>query len=63
MSQINLLPPELRQRQAIRRNTSFVIVVGLAALALIGLFYFFQLQRLSQAQSDLADQQDHRALI
>ena len=58
MSQINLLPPELRQRQAIRRNTSFVIVVGLAVLALIGLFYFFQLQRLSQTQSDLADQQD-----
>ena len=61
MSQINLLPPELRQRQAIRRNTSFVIVVGLVALALIGLFYFFQLQRLSQTQSDLADQQDRNA--
>lgn len=57
MSQINLLPPELRQRQAIRRNTSFVVAVGLAALALIGLFYFFQLQRQSQAQSDLAEQQ------
>ena len=55
MSQINLLPPELRQRQAIRRNTSFVIVVGLAVLALIGLFYFFQVQRLSQTQSDLAE--------
>jgi len=61
VSQINLLPPELRQRQAIRRNTSFVIVVGLVALALIGLFYFFQLQRLSQTQSDLADQQDRNA--
>jgi len=57
VSQINLLPPELRQRQAIRRNTSFVVAVGLAALALIGLFYFFQLQRQSQAQSDLAEQQ------
>ena len=58
MSQINLLPPELRQRQAIRRNTSFVIVIGLVLLALIGLFYFFQVQRLSQTQSDLADQQE-----
>jgi Tfp pilus assembly protein PilN len=61
VSQINLLPPELRQRQAIRRNTSFVIVAGLALLALIGLFYFFQVQRLSQAQSDLADQQERNA--
>ena len=61
MSQVNLLPPELRQRQAIRRNTSLVIVVGLAVLALIGLFYFFQMQRLSQTQSDLADQQERNA--
>jgi Tfp pilus assembly protein PilN len=63
VSQINLLPPELRQRQAIRRNTSFVIVVGLAVLALVGLFYFFQVQRLSQTQSDLADQQDRNATL
>jgi Tfp pilus assembly protein PilN len=61
VSQINLLPPELRQRQAIRRNTSFVIVIGLVLLALIGLFYFFQVQRLSQTQSDLADQQERNA--
>jgi Tfp pilus assembly protein PilN len=58
VSQVNLLPPELRQRQAIRRNTSSVIVVGLLVLSLIGLFYFFQVQRLSQTQSDLADQQE-----
>lgn len=63
MSQINLLPPELRQRQAIRRNTSSVVAVGLAALALIGLFYFFQLQRLSQAQSDLVEQQDRNSQL
>ena len=61
MSQINLLPPELRQRQAIRRNTSLVIVLGLVLLALIGLFYLFQLQRLSQTESDLAEQQELNA--
>ena len=38
MSQVNLLPPELRQRQAIRRNTSLVLVVGLALLARIYAF-------------------------
>jgi Tfp pilus assembly protein PilN len=63
VSQVNLLPPELRQRQAIRRNTSFVIVVCLMVLALIGLFYLFQVQRLSQTQSDLADQQDRNAQL
>jgi Tfp pilus assembly protein PilN len=63
VSQVNLLPPELRERQAIRRNTSFVVALGLAALALIGLFYFFQLQRQSQAESDLADQHERNAQL
>jgi len=63
VSQINLLPPELREQQAIRRNTSFVITIGVAVLALIGLIYLLQLQRLSQAQSDLADQQDRNTRL
>ena len=63
MSQVNLLPSELRERQAIRRTTSLVIAAGLAVLALIGIFYFFQVQRLSQAQSDLEAQQSRNAQL
>ena len=63
MSQVNLLPPELRERQAIRRTTLLVVAAGLAALALIGIFYFFQLQRLSQVQSDLEAQQSRNAQL
>ena len=58
MSQVNLLPPELRQRQVTRRRTSLVLAAGLGVLALIGAFYFLQTQRLSDAQSELAAQED-----
>ena len=63
MSLVNLLPPELRERQAIRRTTSLVVAAGLAALTLIGMFYFFQVQRLSQVQSDLEAQQSTNARL
>jgi Tfp pilus assembly protein PilN len=63
VSEVNLLPPELRERHAIRRTTSLVVAAGLAALALIGIFYFFQVQRLSQVQSDLEAQQSTNARL
>jgi Tfp pilus assembly protein PilN len=61
VSQVNLLPPELRQRLAIRRTTSLVVAVALGALALIGVFYFLQLQRLADSQDELEAQQARNA--
>jgi Tfp pilus assembly protein PilN len=63
VSQVNLLPPELRERQAISRTTSLVTAAGLAVLALIGIFYLFQVQRLSEVQSDLEAQRSRNGQL
>lgn len=57
MSQVNLLPPELRQKQAVRRRTMLAAGAGAGVLALIVLFYFFQTMRLSSAQDELTAQE------
>lgn len=63
MSQVNLLPPELRQRQTIRRQTTMMALIGIAVLALIGFFYVLQTMRLSTAQDELAAQQQTNAQL
>jgi Tfp pilus assembly protein PilN len=63
VSQVNLLPPELRERQEIRRTTSLVTAAGLAVLALIGIFYLIQVQRLSEVQSDLKAQRSRNGQL
>ena len=57
MSQVNLLPPELRQRQTVRRRTGMVLAAGAAVLALIGGFYYLQTMNLSHAKDDLSAQE------
>jgi Tfp pilus assembly protein PilN len=41
--------------------TSIVVAAGLGVIALIGLFYFTQTQRLADAQDDLAAQEERNA--
>lgn len=57
MSQVNLLPPELKQAQTTRRKTILVALVGLIVLVGIGFIYFLQMLNLSSANDDLRAQQ------
>jgi Tfp pilus assembly protein PilN len=57
VSQVNLLPPELRRKQIQRRMTTLVGAVGAVVVALLVLFYFFQGMQLSSVKDELAAQQ------
>ena len=63
MSQVNLLPPEIRARQAIRRTTGLVVAIGAGVVALILLFFFVQNARLSSAKDELAAQEQTNAAL
>jgi Tfp pilus assembly protein PilN len=63
MTQVNLLPPELRQRQATQRTTVLAALAGAAALALVLVFSFMQSAQLSSAEADLAAQEDVNARV
>jgi Tfp pilus assembly protein PilN len=63
VSQVNLLPPELKQKQATRRTTSLAVVAGAAALAIVVLFSFMKSAELSQKQDELAAQQSVNARV
>ncbi|MFN2589324.1 MAG: hypothetical protein ABR518_00945, partial [Actinomycetota bacterium] len=57
MSQVNLLPPEVRTRQRVRRYTALAIgAVGAVVVLMLGVFAL-QLVRLSQASRALETQQ------
>jgi Tfp pilus assembly protein PilN len=60
---INLLPPEVRQRQSIRRRTAAVIAAGVVVLAGVAALYFLQQLRLVGVNNDLEDQQAANAGI
>jgi Tfp pilus assembly protein PilN len=63
VSQVNLLPPEIRQRQERRRLAFLVAAGGGAVVVLILLFYVLQAGRLSAVIGDIAAQNRSNAGI
>lgn len=60
---INLLPPEIYERQRSRRRTFAVIAIGLILLAAIGGFYILQVLNLSRIEEDITAQQSENAAL
>ena len=50
MSQVNLLPPELRARQKVKQLTTLIIGAGAAIIVLLLAFWFLQGQKLARGQ-------------
>lgn len=62
-TQVNLLPPETRERQVARRQTTLVAVVGAAVIVLIALFYTLQVFAQSDVEDQLQQQQQQNAAL
>lgn len=54
---INLLPPEVGERQRLRRRTFATVGIGVVLLVLVGGFYFLQVIRLSGVEEDIQAQE------
>jgi Tfp pilus assembly protein PilN len=54
VSQVNLLPPEIRQRAQTRRVTFMVIAAGVAVLVLIFFLYFVEAANLARVNDQVA---------
>jgi Tfp pilus assembly protein PilN len=63
VSQVNLLPPEIRQRQERRRLAFLVAAGGGVIVVLILLFYVLQTGRLSSVNGDITAQNQSNAAI
>lgn len=63
MSQVNLLPPEIRERQKVRQRTVLAGIIGAAVVLLVLAFYFLQSFNLSKANEDLEAQEQQNAQL
>jgi Tfp pilus assembly protein PilN len=57
VTQVNLLPPEIRQRAIIRRNTFLIAAAGVLLVGLMVLLYFVQVGRLSGVNDQISAQE------
>ncbi len=56
MSQVNLLPPELRARQRTKQLTTLIVGAGAVVIVLLLGFWFLQSQKLAGVNEDIAAQ-------
>jgi Tfp pilus assembly protein PilN len=63
VSQVNLLPPEIVQRQILRRRTTMIAILGGVAVLAVLAFYFMQTTRLSGVEDEIAAQEATNASI
>lgn len=63
MSQVNLLPPEILQRQVLRRRATMIGILGGVAVLAVLVFYFMQTARLSGVEDDITAQEATNAAI
>ncbi len=63
MTQVNLLPPEMAQRAALRRKTILVAAAGAVLVGLMVLLYFVQAGHLAAVNKDIAAQETTNASL
>jgi Tfp pilus assembly protein PilN len=63
MTQVNLLPAEVKQRQRTRRVTALIVSGAVAALGLLFLVFVLQSARLGKAEDELTAQQQTNAAL
>jgi Tfp pilus assembly protein PilN len=63
MTEVNLLPPEFRQRHRSRTLTRQIVMGVVAAVLLVAVVFVIESSKLSQAQSDLAAQNAANAAL
>jgi Tfp pilus assembly protein PilN len=61
VSQVNLLPPEIKERAKVRQRTTLVVLGVIGVLALIGAYYVLQTMNLSSVEDELAAQEQTNA--
>ena len=57
MTQVNLLPREVKQRQTVRRRTGLVVALGALVVGVILAFWFLQGVRLNDFDQQVAEQE------